>query len=97
MLTELEDEARSSGSFVDCAIVREIKIAAGRFSDTDLMWSEVMILARRWKEGMPDIMVLDAVRRINRVTSCWKTETVPAGFVTHNESGPEILAGEGFQ
>jgi hypothetical protein len=62
----------SSGSFVDRAIVREIKTAAARFSETDLMWSEVLILTRRWKEGMPELQMLEALRRINRVASCWK-------------------------
>jgi hypothetical protein len=71
-ITELEREARSSGNFVDRAIVREIKIASARLSETDLMWSEVMTLTDHWKDGMPELQVLEAIRRINRVASCWK-------------------------
>ena len=70
-ITELEREAQLSGTSVGRAIVREIKIASARFSETELMWSAVMSLTGRWKEGMPELQVLEAIRRINRVASRW--------------------------
>jgi hypothetical protein len=73
-IAQLEQAARSAGSFVDRAIVREIKIAAGRHAENDPAWFEVAALIERWRSGAPDLDVLEAVRRINRVATCWKAD-----------------------
>lgn len=72
LIAELQREARSSGSFVDRAIVREIKNVAARCAETDPLWSEVLHLTRGWKAGLPELQVLDGLQRINRAASCWK-------------------------
>jgi hypothetical protein len=73
-IAELQRRVRATGSFVDRAIVREMKTASERFRETDPIWREVVTLAQRWQEGMPDLDVLEAVRRINRTATCWRAE-----------------------
>jgi hypothetical protein len=77
-IAQLERDARSGGSFVDRAIVREIKIAAGRFSEQESLWLQVAALIERWREGAPDVEVLESVRRINRIATCWKDGSASA-------------------
>jgi hypothetical protein len=86
-IAELERQARWSGSFVDRAIVREVKIASARFSETDSAWSEVVTVAERWEEVMPDLQVLEAIRRVNRVTSCWRGESTPSQWESASCNG----------
>lgn len=73
-MAKWQTEARSKGSFVERALVREIKVASERFSPGDPAWVEVAALVSRWEKGMPDIQVLEAVRRINRAATCWRAE-----------------------
>jgi len=75
MITQLQDRARGSGSFVDRAIVREIKMAFARLVGTPSAIADVVRLAECWEKGRPDLEVLEDIRRINRVASCWKTES----------------------
>ena len=71
-IAQLQQRVRESGSFVDRAIVREMKIASELFPETHSAWLEVRDLVRRWEEGMADLKVLEAIRWINRSASCWK-------------------------
>jgi hypothetical protein len=71
-IAELQSKVRASGSFVDRAIVREMKIASERFSETHSAWLEVIKVAAGWEDGTPDLQVLEALRRINRMATCWK-------------------------
>ena len=74
MIAHVEQKARVSGSFVDRAIVREIKRAFARLAGRPSEISGVVRLAKRWEQGMPDLEVLDAVRRVNRCASDWKVD-----------------------
>ncbi|MEY2563458.1 MAG: hypothetical protein QOH88_1651 [Verrucomicrobiota bacterium] len=66
------DQVRATGSFVDRAIVREMKIAAERFPEHHATWLEVDALIQRWEQGLPDLQVLEALRQVNRTASCWR-------------------------
>jgi hypothetical protein len=68
----LEHEARALGTFVDRAIVREIKLASSRFAETEAAWMEVLALVERWKGGRDDLEVLSAFQSLNRTSTCWK-------------------------
>jgi len=64
----LQREARALGTFVDRAIVREIKQACGRLAATDDAWLEVMALVECWKGGMKDLEVLSSLQHLNRTS-----------------------------
>jgi hypothetical protein len=72
-IAQLQQRVRESGSFVDRAIVREIKIASERFAETHAAWAEVAELVEKWEKGVPDLRILEAIRWINRIASGWKT------------------------
>jgi hypothetical protein len=78
MISQLQSGARASGSFVDRAVVRELKLAFARASGTPSATAELVHLAERWEDGMPDLLVLEAIRRINRDASCWKSAATAA-------------------
>jgi hypothetical protein len=78
-IAQLQREARESGSFVDRAIMREVKIASELFAERHSAWMEVAELVERWQNGAKDLRVLNAVRHINRSASCWKTIASPIG------------------
>jgi hypothetical protein len=79
MISQLQDRARATGSFVDRAIAREIKMAFTRAAGTPAI-TELVHLAEAWEAGTPDVQVLDAIRRINRsAASCWKADAPRAG------------------
>jgi hypothetical protein len=78
MIAQLQQRASPSGSFVNRAVVREIKMAFTRLARTPA-GSEVARLAERWEKGMPDVEVLDDIRGINRAANCWKTEVPSPG------------------
>jgi hypothetical protein len=71
-IAQLQKQARQTGSFVDRAIVREMKIASGLYPEGHAAWREVVELAETWEKGMPDLKILEAIRHINRGASCWK-------------------------
>ena len=75
-IVQLQRKVRETGSFVDRAIVREVKIASELFREKHSAWIEVVELVGKWQNGMTDLRVLDAVRHINRSASCWKTTRV---------------------
>jgi hypothetical protein len=72
-IAQLQKRVRETGSFVDRAIVREIKIASERFAETHAAWAEVVELVEKWEKGVPDVKILEAIRWINRIASGWKT------------------------
>jgi hypothetical protein len=72
-IAQLQKRVRETGSLVDRAIVREIKIASERFAETHAGWAEVVELVEKWEQGVPDIKILEAIRWINRIASGWKT------------------------
>jgi hypothetical protein len=73
-ITQLQRQVRETGSFVDRAIVREMKIASELFAERHAAWAEVQELAERWeKKSVSDLKILEAIRWINRSASCWKT------------------------
>ncbi len=73
-ITQLQRQVRETGSFVDRAIVREMKIASDLFAERHAAWTEVRELVERWeKKSASDIKILEAIRWINRSASCWKT------------------------
>jgi hypothetical protein len=73
-ITQLQRQVRETGSFVDRAIVREMKIASELFAERHAAWAEVRELAERWeKKSVSDLKILEAIRWINRSASCWKT------------------------
>lgn len=80
-LAELQRKVRETGSFVDRAIVREMKVASELFPESHAAWREVRELAEHWEKGAPDVKVLEAIRRINRSASCWKTTDVKSAMV----------------
>jgi hypothetical protein len=71
-IAQLQRQVRETGSFVDRAIVREVKIASELYPEKHSAWIEVVELVENWQNGMADLRVLDAVRHINRSASCWK-------------------------
>jgi hypothetical protein len=74
VIAQLQQSVRETGSFVDRAIVREIKVASELFADRHAAWEEVRELAERWEnKSVSDIKILEAIRWINRSASCWKT------------------------
>jgi hypothetical protein len=75
-IAELQRRVRESGSFIDRAIAREVKIASGLFAERHTAWAEVAELVGRWENGMGDLQVLEAIRWINRGASCWKAKPV---------------------
>ena len=77
-LAELQREAQTIGTFVDRAIVRELKISCNRFAETDSAWTEIATLIERWKEGMNDLEVLSSMQRLNRISTCWKDPAQPS-------------------
>lgn len=72
VIAQLQERVRENGTFVDRAIVREIKIASERFAEKHAAWIEVMDLADGWEEGRPDLKILEAIRQINRSASYWR-------------------------
>jgi hypothetical protein len=72
IIVQLQERVRESGTFVDRAIVREIKIASERFGERHSAWVEVMDLTNAWEQGRPDLKILEAIRQINRSASCWR-------------------------
>jgi Mn-dependent DtxR family transcriptional regulator len=72
-ITQLQRQVRETGSFVDRAIVREMKIASELFAERHAAWAEVRELADHWEKGVSDVKILEAIRWINRSASCWKT------------------------
>ena len=76
-IAQLRERVRESGTFVDRAIVREIKIASERFAEKHAAWIEVMDLANGWEEGRPDLKILEAIRQINRSASYWRVPVPP--------------------
>jgi hypothetical protein len=90
-ITQLQRQVRETGSFVDRAIVREMKIASELFAERHAAWAEVRELAERWeKKSVSDIKILEAIRWINRGASCWKT--VPRVNSTDAEP-PNLISG----
>ena len=90
-ITQLQRQVRETGSFVDRAIVREMKIATELFAERHAAWAEVRELAERWeKKSVSDIKILEAIRWINRSASCWKT--APRVDPTDTEP-PNLLSG----
>ena len=73
VIAQLQELVRENGTFVDRAIVREIKIASERFTEKHAAWIEVRDLAEAWQKGRPDLKILEAIRQINRSASCWRT------------------------
>lgn len=71
-IAQLQQQVREAGSFVDRAIVREVKIASELFPEKHSAWIEVAELVEKWQDGLMDLRVLEAVRHINRSASCWK-------------------------
>jgi hypothetical protein len=71
-IAKLQERVREHGTFVDRAIVREIKIASERFAEKHAAWIEVMDLADGWEKGRPDLKILEAIRHINRGASYWR-------------------------
>jgi hypothetical protein len=71
-IAQLQERVRESGTFVDRAIVREIKMASERFAEKHSAWIEVMDLADAWEKGRPDLKILEAIRQINRSASYWR-------------------------
>ena len=71
-IAQLQKRVRETGSFVDRAIVREIKIASERFGETHAAWAEVVELVEKWEKGVPDLKILEAIRWINRIASGWR-------------------------
>jgi hypothetical protein len=76
-IARLQRQVRGTGSFVDRAVVREIKIASELFPERHAAWKEVTELADRWQNGMNDLKILEAIRHINRGASCWKQSGGP--------------------
>ena len=72
-IAQLQQRVRETGSFVDRAIVREIKIASEGFAETHAGWQEVVELVEKWEKGVPDVKILESIRWINRIASGWKT------------------------
>jgi hypothetical protein len=72
IIAQLQERVHENGTFVDRAIVREIKIASERFAEKHAAWIEVMDLADGWEEGRPDLKILEAIRQINRGASYWR-------------------------
>jgi hypothetical protein len=72
-IAQLHAKVRATGSFVDRALVREIKIASELFAERHAAWIEVVELVQHWENGVSDVSILEAVRQINRSASCWKT------------------------
>jgi hypothetical protein len=80
-IAKLQQRVRQTGSFVDRAIIREMKIASELFPAGHAAWMEVVELAHKWEKGMPDLKILEAIRHINRGASCWK-QTFPSARTT---------------
>jgi len=74
-IAQLRAKVRITGSFVDRAVVRELKIASERFPEHDLVWREVETLVQRWEEGMPDRDVIEAIRQLNGTASFWRDKS----------------------
>lgn len=72
-ITQLQQQIRKTGSFVDRAIVREMKISSELFAEGHAAWADIRELADHWEKGASDVKILDAIRWINRSASCWKT------------------------
>jgi hypothetical protein len=93
-IAQLQQRVRESGSFVDRAIVREIKVASNLFTERHHAWREVLELAEKWESGLPDLKILEAIRHINRSASCWKATGLRAAERDGvAQSGPNFLAG----
>ena len=71
-IARLQQQMRESGSFVDRAIVREMKIASQLFTERHSAWVEVRELVDSWEAGWSDLKILEAIRNINRSASYWK-------------------------
>ena len=80
-IEELQRKVRETGSFIDRALVREMKVASELFPESHAAWNEVRELADRWEKGAADVKVLEAIRRINRSASCWKTTHIKSATV----------------
>jgi hypothetical protein len=72
-IAQLQRQVRATGSFVDRAILREIKIASEGFAETHAGWREVVELVEKWEKGVPDVKILEAIRWLNRIGSGWKS------------------------
>src|SRR5436190_10731086 len=73
-IAQLQVRVREHGSFVERALVREIKVASELFPAAHAAWFEVLQLVENWERGASDVSALEAVRHINRSASCWKSQ-----------------------
>jgi hypothetical protein len=93
-IARLQQRVRETGSFVDRAIVREIKVASCLFAESHAAWREVMELADSWEKGVSDLKILEAIRHINRSASCWrKTAPIGAGGAQAARSSADLSPG----
>lgn len=89
-IAQLEQRVSRTGSFVDRAVVREIKVASELFPEKHGAWVEVVELIERWERGASDLSILQAVQSINRSASRWRiaASSGAGGGVTQRDPAP---------